>query len=182
VAEEHLAAALEVQPNNASLLNTYGGLKQRRGQAREAIELFRRSLALRRDPKVHFALANALIATRQVEEAVVHFDEALKLSPGWPPAANNLAWILATHTDRTVRDGEKAVVLARRACQVTNHAVPDFLSTLAAALAEAGRFEEAVEVIESGISIAQQNDNTALVAKAQAQLELYRNHQPLRSE
>ncbi len=182
MAEKHLAAALEVRPNNASLLHKYGSLKQRRGETREAVELFRRSLALRSDSAVHFALGNSLIATGHAQEAIVHFDEALKLRPGWPPAANNLAWILATHPDDTIRDGQRAVELATNVCKLSNHSVPEFLTTLAAALAETGRFDEASEVAQSALSLAQQSKKTQLAAKARAQLQRYRNQQPLRSD
>jgi cytochrome c-type biogenesis protein CcmH/NrfG len=54
-----------------------------------------------------------------------------------------LAWLLATHPDKRLRDGKRAVRLARKALALGS-AHPSLLETLAAAHAEAGDFEEAV--------------------------------------
>ena len=60
-------------------------------------------------------------------------------------AQNDLAWLLATCPDNSVRNGQKAVELAQQAVQLSNGRSPEILDTLAAAYAEAGRFHEAVE-------------------------------------
>ena len=57
---------------------------------------------------------------------------------------NNLAWILAASADPQVRNGPEAVLLAERACKLTDYKKPLLVGTLAAAYAEAGRFPEAV--------------------------------------
>ena len=49
--------------------------------------------------------------------------------------ANNLAWLLATHPDAALRDGEEAVRLGERAAVLTGDA-PEALDTLAAAVAD----------------------------------------------
>ena len=57
-----------------------------------------------------------------------------------------LAWLLATAQEDALRDGEEAVrVLA------TLPAEPDLLGVLAAAQAEAGRFDEALQAIDAAI-------------------------------
>jgi Flp pilus assembly protein TadD len=178
----HLNTALQIQPKDPSTLKTLAALQFRQGKLPEAIGSFRESLAQRNDPEVHFALAGALLATRQTSEAITHLEESLRLKPGWPSAANNLAWILATHPDSTIRNGTRAVELANEACRATNHAVPEVLLTYAAALAEVGRFDEAVTVVRDAIAIAKRSDNLGLGARAQSQLERYRNRQPLRSD
>ena len=75
-------------------------------------------------------------------EAVENYRWMLRVKPGDLSAANNLAWILATHPDQRFRNGAEAVDLLRpllggRDCD------SNFLDTLAAAYAEAGRFEQA---------------------------------------
>lgn len=94
----------------------------------------------------------------QIVEAISRFEsqgltaahiETLRLfveaDPSNPDPYNALAWLLATHADPTVRDGEAAVELAQHALSLED--VPDwnYVDTLAAAYAAAGDFGRAVE-------------------------------------
>ena len=85
-------------------------------------------------------LASALARLGRTHDAVVHFQEALRLEPDSIEGLNNLAWLLATCNDATIRDGARAVQLAEHACVLTDHKQGFLLGTLAAAYAEAGRF------------------------------------------
>lgn len=60
-------------------------------------------------------------------------------------AYNNLAWLLATAPQSELRDGQKAVEYAERACELTSWKNAYSLGTLAAADAEIGNFTEAVK-------------------------------------
>ena len=60
-------------------------------------------------------------------------------------AYNNLAWLLATAPKSKLRDGQKAVVYATRACDLTSWKEPYSLGTLAASYAETGNFAEAIK-------------------------------------
>ncbi len=62
---------------------------------------------------------------------------------GFAPAQRAAAWILATAPDAQLRDGTEAIRLARQA--VANSTDTKSLDTLAAAYAEAGQFDKAVE-------------------------------------
>lgn len=65
-------------------------------------------------------------------------------------AQNSLAWLLATCPDDGVRDGERALALAEQIVA----AVPRdaaYLSTLAAAYAEVGRFGDAVDAQQRAV-------------------------------
>lgn len=79
-------------------------------------------------------------------EAVDAYERALGLVEDHPTATNNLAWLLAVAPDPNLRDGERAVRLAQAA--VAQGVTTATLDTLAAALAESGRFAEAVSVLE----------------------------------
>ncbi len=70
--------------------------------------------------------------------------EALRLRPDDARTCNNLAWLWATTPREELRDAEKAVEQARKACELTNWQEPGYLDTLAVAYAAAGRFEEAM--------------------------------------
>ena len=76
----------------------------------------------------------------------------LQINPDYVLTLNNLALLRATHPDPKFRDGGEAVILARRAVGLTP-GDPDYLGTLAAAYAEAGRFAEAVQTAQGrGVS------------------------------
>lgn len=66
---------------------------------------------------------------------------------------NCLSWYLATCPDASCRNGDYAVMLARQACQWTLGKKSSYLGTLAAAYAEAGRFEMAKEVQAQAIAL-----------------------------
>jgi tetratricopeptide (TPR) repeat protein len=87
---------------------------------------------------VHYALKN-------YAAALADHEQARSLDPEDPNTLNYLAWIRATCPDDSLRDGTRAVTDAVRACELTNHVFSGFLDTLAAAYAEAGRFEDAIK-------------------------------------
>ena len=82
---------------------------------------------------------------------------------------NNLAWVYATSPDPRVRNPEKAIALALRACQQTGFQSAETLDTLAAAYAAAGRFEDAIAAQRSAISL-----RPTPAPEFEARLERYR--------
>ena len=85
-------------------------------------------------------------------EALQDHLAAAAIDPNDASTQNFIAWLQATGP-KELRNGEAAVWHATRACETTNHEVIEFVDTLAAACAEAKRFDEAVKwqirVIES---------------------------------
>src|SRR5262245_49414723 len=96
----------------------------------------------------HFMLGLALQKKRRLAEAVASFRKAIQFDDkGISPFHNGLAWTLATGPDG-VRHGQDAVKHATRACELTEWKAPEFIDTLAAAYAEAGDCDKAVEYQE----------------------------------
>jgi hypothetical protein len=91
---------------------------------------------------------------------------------------NYLAWLLATSPDAQIRDGVQAVQYAGRACELTHYGVPLFVDTLAAAYAEAGRFDDAISMAEKACALATATSDQGLLKRNQDLLALYRTHQP----
>jgi hypothetical protein len=77
-----------------------------------------------------------------------------------------------------LRNGGRAVELARQANGLTGGEIPVVLHTLAAAYAEAGRYSEAVETAQHALRLAQAQSNTALAAALESELKLYRAGSP----
>ncbi len=66
---------------------------------------------------------------------------------------NNLAWVLATSPEDELRDGGRAVELAKQACEVTEYKQAHILSTLAAGYAESGDFDHAVDWSQKAVAL-----------------------------
>lgn len=95
-----------------------------------------------------------------------------------PEILNNLAWSFATCPDASLRDGKRAVQLAAHACELTQYKRTVFLGTLAAAYAEAGRFEEAIATGQKACMLASELGETDLLKRNQELVTLYQSHQP----
>ena len=65
---------------------------------------------------------------------------------------------------------------------MTKSEQPYYLGTLAAAYAETGRFDKAVETAKTVLALAEKTNDTKLVYDARRQLETYRKKQPYRAE
>ena len=103
--------------------------------------------AIRLDPSSaysHRNLAHACSAKKSYKKAIGYFATAIKLDPSSEWTHNSLAWLLATCEDRSLRDGERAVAVATKACELTDYENWHLVDTLAADYAEAGDFEQAV--------------------------------------
>ena len=66
-------------------------------------------------------------------------------------AKNNLAWLLATTEDRTVRDPEQAVRLALEAAEAVQYRDANVLDTLSTAYAADGQTTLAIQWLEKCI-------------------------------
>jgi hypothetical protein len=86
-----------------------------------------------------------------------------------------MAWILATWPNVSVRDGVKAVALAEHADSLTSRRNQVVAATLAAAYAETGRFQEAVQTAERAVHLAASEGNEARALSIREQLETYKS-------
>jgi tetratricopeptide (TPR) repeat protein len=110
--------------------------------------------------------------------AVACYRLALRSHPDLPDLINNLGWLLATCPDARIRDGAQAVKHAGRACELTHYGVTPMVGTLAAAYAEAGRFDDAISTAEKACTLASESGDQDLLKRNQELLALYQKHQP----
>jgi tetratricopeptide (TPR) repeat protein len=100
---------------------------------------------------------------------------------------NNLSWVLSTSPNDKVRDGERALELALKACEVTDYEASHILSTLAAAYAEMGDFEEARQWAKKAVDRAKEQEaetpgSDYQSEQLQQELESYQEEKPWREE
>lgn len=177
---EHFEKALEITPDDPDALTKMADVKLRIGQAAEAAAAYRRLLLVRPSARGHFAMANALVVQGEAAATVEHFREALQIQPDMLPAANNLAWILATWPEPAQRNGDDAVRLAEKMCHALDPPSPSMLSTLAASYAEAGRYAEAVSTLEKALQQVSRSNRTKQLRQWQDHLVLYKAGRPYR--
>ncbi len=75
---------------------------------------------------------------------------------------NNLAWILATSPEDSLRDGQLSITLGKEACELTEYKEVHILSTLAAGYAENGDFEEAVKWSSRAVELGSKENHDQL--------------------
>jgi protein O-mannosyl-transferase len=143
-------------------------------------ELLKLARANPSNPEVPNSLAGVCLKQQKPEKALTYYRTALELNPASPSVLNNIAWLLATCPDAKVRNGHEAVRYAERACELTQRSVPVLLGTLAAAYAEAGRFDDAVRTAEEARDLAQEAGNTQIAETNGKLLQLYRAKTPYR--
>jgi len=119
------------------------------------------------------------LTRNQVTGAIAHYRKALRLQPDLRIALNNLAWLLATAGDTGLRSGPEAVTLAERAVAIDGR-TPQSLDTLAAAYAEAGRFDRALVTAEEAVLLADAAGQKDQASEFRARALLYRMRQPYR--
>ena len=180
--------ALRLHPDFPNAHNSLGIALGEKGQTAGAIDQFNEAIRLKPDDAAaRYNLGYALFTIGETDKATGEFQEAIRLKPDYQAAfdnlskvmaINNMAWALATSPDANVRDGARAVELAERACESTQYRVTMMVGTLAAAYAEAGRFDEAVVTGQKACAMASQQGETDLLKRNQELVILYQSHQP----
>ncbi len=161
--------ALRLDPKLASASMQLGLLYEELGRPAEALRELEHAVRLTADPEARLSLATALWGVGRAAEAIAALRELVGAHPGWPTAANNLAWMLATSADPTLRDPERAVALA----EAQQQAGSADLDTLAAALAAAGRFQDAVASADAALGAARAAGNSALAGEISSRRARY---------
>lgn len=138
--------ALRLSPKASGILFGLGRALAAIGEDAEAADQFQACLQLR--PKDHLARVNLGVMLGRLGDtkgAIREYEECIRILPDFALALNNLAWIRATDSRAEFRDGAQAVRLAIRACELMKWSDPISIDTLAAAYAESGDFDKAIE-------------------------------------
>ncbi|MGA3283703.1 MAG: hypothetical protein ABSD57_04500 [Verrucomicrobiota bacterium] len=120
-------------------------------------------------------LAGISAAQRQLSNAINHLQRVLELDTNSVRALNNLAFLRATASDPSLRNGNEAVRLAERACQQTQYKEVIPITTLAAAYAEAGRFDDAIVTAQKARAMALAQGQKETAALDEHLLELFKS-------
>jgi hypothetical protein len=102
----------------------------------------------------------------QPRAAVYHYKKALAHVPEWVQIMDELAWLLSSSKELLDEEpGKKAVYYAGLACEASRNSSPDYMDTLAAAYARAGKFKDAAGIAQIALSLAKNQNKKELVKK-----------------
>src|ERR1035437_1061228 len=173
--------ACRLRPEDVEARENLGLAQLYDGKMAEAAWQFREVLRVRPDAGAHSHLALALDSLGHAEESLVHYREAVRLSPNTPLYLNDLAWCLATSPKAELRNGAEAVRLAEQACRLSGGKEARFWGTLDAAYAETGRTAEAMATAAKVREMALATGQPEIAQRAEERLALYRAGKPYRS-
>jgi len=151
------------------------------GRPDEAAAEYRRALSVRPvDAAARMSLADLLLKHGRPGDAADVYREWLRIEPGAVEALGRLAWLYATDPDPAARNGPEAIRLATRLCDLTQHRQPRALDCLAAAYAESGDFDRAVETARRALEAARAAGLKAMIPAFQQRVRRYERREHYR--
>ncbi|MBI4584033.1 MAG: ASPIC/UnbV domain-containing protein [Planctomycetes bacterium] len=151
------------------------------GRTEEAIAALRQALRLKPDlSPARFNLASLLERMNHAGAALAEFRALFQDPLAGLAAMTRAAMLLAASPDPGIRNGEEAVQIAQRACQLSGYRDPESLDALAAAYAESGRFDEALITVQKALGLAASANPAALAGQIEERRRLYQSRQPFR--
>ena len=171
---------LAIQPNLPDAHNNLAVALAKTGKLDEAIVHFSSAIQLEPTALRHYNLATQLVRRGGDREALMNFRQALQLKPAWPEAMAECAWVLATADDAKLRNGGEAVRLAQKACELTQWKAPAIVDAMAASLAEAGQFGQAMLTAQRARVLAMGRGDVGQARRIEKRIELYKARKPCR--
>ncbi len=176
---EQYFATIQRDPGNVQALVYLADARMRSGSAAEAARFYRQALDKSADsPRIAISLAMALIRAGRHAEARKVLETAYSKQPRNAEIINALARLLATAPQASVRDGPRALKMAKSLFEATRSLTVG--QTYAMAFAETGNFEEAVKLHKETIIGYQRSGSPVDQAFLQRNLRLYEQGKPAR--
>ena len=127
-----------------------------------------------------FGRAMALVRLRRFAEARAVLEEAVRVHPEQPGLAHALARVLASAPDDAVRDGMRALAIMQSLEKTVTPSVA-LIETTAMALAETGRFGDAMARQRQAIAMATDARHADIATRLSANLRRYESNMPART-
>ena len=176
---ELLEKVVRIDPRNVIAYNSLGLSYFALGKYYEAAGANNKSLAINPNNLATWGcLGECYEKLDAFDQAIKSYEKCLDLQHNSPLAFTKLAIIYGTCKNAKFRDGDKAVKLATKACELTKYGHYLCVSSLAAGYAECGDFEKAIEYQEKAIELAGDN----LRGDYEKRLDAYKANKPWRAK
>ena len=177
----HYSDALRLRADDGAAHYNLGNALLAKGEVVQAIAHYQKTLEL--EPNVaeaHIQLGNVFLQKRDERDAIAHYETALKISPHSPIAQTDLAWALASASDRSLRNSARAIELAEAANRYSRGEDAITLHALAAGYAENRQFDKAIEIAQRALQLALTRGDSALADQLRREINLYQAGSPYR--
>jgi tetratricopeptide (TPR) repeat protein len=170
----HHEKAISMRPDYGDPYLNLGNILFQQGRIDDAMAQWEKALGTQpHDAAFHALLGDAFLRAGSQKVAIAEYERAAQISAQDSLSRNNLAWLLATSPDASIRDGNRAIELAKEAVRLSRGKDLNYLRTLAAAFAEAGHFGEAKETARQALQAAERRSNSALANALRDEIALY---------
>ena len=176
--EEHYKQAVTLMPEDLTAIFRHAETERAAGRFEAALPWYEKAVNGRPDHEAaRLGRVLSLIALQRWQDAAIALQEDIQAAPAQPAFPHFLARLLAAAPDEKVRNAQQALLLTEKLSAVMQGS--DIMATRAMALAEAGRFQDAVSRQQSAVSFAVEEGRG--VAFHQALLLQYRKNKPCRA-
>jgi len=167
-----LQQAFDLAPDDINASRELVRVLLRAGRAEDATRVLTKAHSANADDEETLVgLAILLAQQNRFRDAVALLAQGNRRSPERTATATTLARLLASSPDLTVRDGQRALDLANAAHSA--EPTPVHGETIALALAELGRCDEALSWMKRAIAEAEQGSDAAEAARLKGELPKY---------
>lgn len=177
----HFEASIRYQPNYIEAHLALADFLRRQKRPGDGLAQYRATLALNpRHTVARLGYAMCLNDLKRYGDARAWLEQAVNEFPDRVEFKISLARVLATSPDDRVRDGGRALAIARELFKTQEHTTA-LGETIAMALAEGGDFAQAVAIQRDVIAAVKRSRMTSQLPRLEQNLSLYERRQPSRT-
>ena len=179
-AEKNYKKAVILNPDYPKAQNGLGKSLLKLDRPQEAIEAFNKAIQLSPDyADPYYFGAIGLAKLSQTKKAVEYLRKSVSCDPNWFVSVNTLAWFMAVSSDPSIKNPSQAVILAKKACELSKYEQCNCFDTLAAAYAANGDFANAISTAERALELAKKYNDKPLMENTVKHLEKFKKHEAI---